>query len=388
MTVTVTAGPPYKIQSIVGTPNPINMGANLAISGYVSDEYNNPVASGTSLEITSSALPSTVATSVLSGTFNARVTLQSPGVQSLSVKDGSGNFLVGGSISVDVLPTAAYSLTPSQGLYSVTAGQSIPSVVFTLKDSNGQPVVGKTVQFTETPQGNTLLMPVSAITNALGQAQTMVGPLTTAGGATLTATLAGDSSVIGTVGITVSPGAPMQIVGAKISPSQVPVDTNAIITGTVEDQYGNYESSGTVTVAQTNLSMAASGTIQPNGSFIVTPYIQNSGTCNTFTLTDGSATATVGPLTSFPKAATLKITLCNGTSIFDANSWSYFQASVVDGSGNAIQGIQISFTSSAGGNVSWNPQWGTTDQYGNVWQWIKALIQVHLAIKPLQDLAQ
>ena len=229
-------------------------------------------------------------------------------------------------------------------------------------------------------------MPASAVTNASGQAQTTVGPLTTIGG-NFTATLAGDSSVVGTVGMTVSPGAPMQIVGSKISPSQVLVDTNAIITGTVEDQYGNYESSGTVLVAQTNLSMAASGTVQPNGSFVITPYMQTSGTCNTFTLTDGSATATVGPLTSLPRAVTLKLTLCNGTSIFNANSWSYFQASIVDGSGNAIQGVQISFTSSAGGNISWNPQWGTTDASGNIWQWI-TFNSSALAIKPLQGPAQ
>ncbi len=271
LTATVTAGSPYKVQGIVGTPNRVNMGASLSLSGYVSDQYNNPVASGTSLEITSSTLPSSVSTSVLSGAFNGRVTLQSPGVQTLSIKDTSGNALSGGSLSVNVLPTAAYTLTPTQDLYSIKAGQSIGNVEFTLKDSNGEPVAGKALQFSETPQGAVLITPTSAVTDSQGRVQTTVGSLTTAGSHTIAATLVGDSSVVGTVGINVSPGSPHQVI-SSVSPSTTQVWTSQdpvplpIVSGTISDAYGNPIIGATVTISG-GYGANVTGTTGANGYY-------------------------------------------------------------------------------------------------------------------------
>lgn len=287
--VTVTAASPYKVQGITGTPNPVNTGSSVSISGYVCDQYNNPVASGTSLKIASSALSSPVSTSVLSGTFNGRVTLQTPGVQTLNVEDGSGNSLSGGSFSVNVLPTAAYSLTPSQGLYTITAGQSIGSVVFTLEDSNGQPVAGKTVQFSETPQGNTMISPISAITDSLGHVQTTVGALTTAGSQSLIATLAGDSSVVGTVGITVSPGSPRQVI-ANVSPSTTQVNKTPypIVSGIISDTYGNPIVGATVGISG-GYGLNASGSTGSNGYYTISIDPTNVGGPFTLTFSISSA---------------------------------------------------------------------------------------------------
>lgn len=307
VTATVTSGNPYKITSITETPNPINAGANLAISGYVSDRYNNPITSGTTLKITSSALASSVSTSVQSGTFNARVTLQSPGVQTLTVTDGAGNPLSGGSLSVNVLPTSAYCLTPSQDLYTINAGQSIGTVQFTLKDSNGQPVAGKTVQFTETPQGNSLITPTSAVTDSAGHVQTTVGTLTTAGSQTLLAYLSDDTNVVGTVGITVSPGPPRQVI-ANVSPSTTQVNKTPypVVSGITSDTYGNPIVGAIVNISG-GYGPTASGSTGSNGYYAISidptniggPFTLNfniTSACGNFSTSQGTLTVTSVPV--------------------------------------------------------------------------------------------
>ncbi|KJR45805.1 hypothetical protein UF75_3790 [Desulfosporosinus sp. I2] len=244
ITAVVTSSTPYKVNNLSQTPNPLNSGANLAISGFVSDQYDNPISSGTTLLITSSALPENVSTVIQNGNFNTHVTIQEPGIQTLTVANSSTNPLAGGNFTVTVLATSAFTLTPEQNLYTVKAGQSIGSVGFILKDSNGQPVVGKTVKFTETPQGDSLITPLTAVTDASGRVQTTVGTLIKAGTHTLMATLSDDPDVIGTVGITVNPGAPA-IMLSTVAPSTTQVYTDAnpvplpIVFGTVTDSYAN-----------------------------------------------------------------------------------------------------------------------------------------------------
>ncbi|WP_298203071.1 hypothetical protein [Desulfosporosinus sp.] len=270
VTVAVTSSTPYKVNNLSQTPNPLNSGANLAISGSVSDQYDNPINSGTIL-ITSSALPDNVSTVVQSGTFNTHVTMQIPGIQTLTVANSSANPLAGGSFTVSVLATSAFTLTPEQDLYTVKAGQPIGSVQFILKDSNGQPVAGKTVKFTETPQGDSLITPLIAVTDASGRVQTTVGTLIKAGTHTLMATLADDPDVIGTVGITVNPGAPA-IILSTVAPSKTEQWTAAnpvplpIISGTVTDSYANPINGAEMTVSG-GFGASVMGTTNTNGYY-------------------------------------------------------------------------------------------------------------------------
>jgi adhesin/invasin len=363
-TVTVTAGPPYKIQGITCTPNPVNMGANLAISGYVNDEYNNPIASGTPLEITSSALPSTVSMSVLTGAFNTQVILQTPGVQSLTVKDGSGNLLTGGGLSVNVLPTSAYSLKPSQGQYSVTAGQSVSNVVFTLNDSNGQPVVGKTIQFTETPQGSGVITPASAITDSQGKVSVSVGVLTLAGPQTLTASLADDATVIGTVGITVTQGVPGQVV-ANVSPSLTQVNPSVAprVIGTLMDAYGNIISNATVSISG-GYGPSSSGTTDVNGNFNIALQANNIGIWP-LTINSGSFSASPSGMTLTVSALvndSLSLNLASSSTVVGQSVQA--TATLTDASGNPVQGDTVTFSTPGDTTSVLSPQSATTDSQG------------------------
>lgn len=348
-TTTVTAGNANKVNGITGTPNPVNAGANIAISGYVVDQYGNPVTSGTVLQIGSSALASPVSTSVLSGMFNAKITFQTPGIQTLKVEDATGNPLIGGSLNVDVLATAAYTLTPSQGLYTVAAGQSISNVVFTLKDSNGQPVAGKTIQFSETPQGNTLLTPASAVTDVNGQVQTTVGPFTSAGTQTLTATLADVSNVVGTVGITVSPGSPSHVV-ASVSPSTTQVWTSQnpvplpVVTGTVTDMYGNAINGGSITLSG-GYGNNVSGTTNSNGGFSLSITPTNIGGPYPIKATvNGIVFSGVANIivSQYPPTS-LKMWALNGTSVYTGQLYPIV-AELYDQGLNPLNGQSITFS--------------------------------------------
>lgn len=368
LTATVTAGAPYKVQGIVGSPSPVNMGANFSLSGYVSDQYNNPVVTGTSLKITSDALPSTISMGVLSGSFNARVTLQSPGVQTLSVKDGSGNPLSGGSLNINVMPTAAYTLTPTQDLYEITAGQTLDDVEFTLKDSNGQPVAGKTVEFNETPQGNLLIAPASAVTDSQGHIHTTVGPLTTAGNQTLIATMAGDSSIVGTVGINVRVGAPDQVF-ANISPSTTQVWTAAnpvplpLAVGTLSDSYGNLISGAEVIVSG-GYGASASGITDTNGYFAVAIKPITIGGPFPITITSGTWSKTVGTLNVIPKPPTLTVTSLNGTAIADVNVPYSVLTTLTDSDGTPIKGVAVNLEIPTDGDADFLKSI-STDSSGN-----------------------
>lgn len=280
--LTVLPGVPYKVTSLNGAPSPVNQGSNMALSGIVLDNFGNLVSAGTTVKVTSASLSSPAIVSTASaGNFQAELTFQSPGIQTLTITDGSGNPLVGGSFGVQVLGTAAYSLTPSQNLYSISAGQAVGNVTFTLKDSNGQPVQGKTIQFAETPQGNSVLTPTSAVTDSQGHVVVGVSTLTTAGLQTLTATLSGYSDVVGSVGISVTPGAPAQVI-ATVSPSttQVWMVTNPVplpvISGAITDSYANPINGATVVISG-GYGSSISGTTNANGYFSISIVPTNVG---------------------------------------------------------------------------------------------------------------
>lgn len=272
VTASVTSSVPYKVNNLSQTPNPLNAGANLSISGYVSDQYDNPISSGITLLIKSSSGDNYSAT-VQNGTFNTHVTIKESGIQTLTVADSSGNPLVGGNFTVTVLATSAFTITPEQGLYTVKAGQSIGSIKFILKDSNGQPVAGKKVKFTEMPQGDSLLSPLSAITDTNGRVQTTVGVLTKVGTHTLMTTLEDDPNIIGTVGITVNPGAPATVL-VNVSPSSTQVYTDSkpvplpIVSGTVTDSFGNPIKGATVKISG-GFGATVSGSTDDNGYYSI-----------------------------------------------------------------------------------------------------------------------
>ncbi len=251
-TVQVSAGVPNQVAGLSADPSPVNMGANDIVSGTVFDQYGNPVATGTQVTLTSTGFASPVsATTGAGGEFATTAVFQSSGMQVVSVQY-QGATLLNGTATVSVNMQGAYSLVATQSATTIVAGQT-QAVTFTLEDSNGNPVAGDTIDFTETPEGTSSLSATSATTNSAGQVTINFSP-TEAGNAVLTASLAADNgTTTGTAAWIVSAASESTIDPPAITPSVVQsisyggtVDPQ--ISGIALDQYGNPIAGATVTI--------------------------------------------------------------------------------------------------------------------------------------------
>lgn len=280
--VTVDPGPAAVLTQGSATPNPVEQGAVLTVSGVVTDAYGNPVGAGVPITLTGSALTQTASTTTgTHGAFSVTDTFDQAGTQSVTV-NANGSPLSGGVLSVDVLPTGADTLTPSPSAPSMQAGGST-TVTWTLTDSQGNPVAGQTLSFALSPAVAGAVTPTSATTNANGQVAVTVGPLTATGQYTLTATATGLTNVTGTAAITVNPAtATLTVLTPTITPTAVQSVADGgtitpVITGTVVDAYGNPVANTSVTVTGGWDSGTFSGTTNSQGQFAIALTPENVG---------------------------------------------------------------------------------------------------------------
>ena len=252
VTITVTAGTATQVANFSASPNPVEQGASTDFTGTIEDSHGNPVGSGVTFTIQGGSLTKTLTgTTNSAGQFSISGTFQSAGSQTVTLAVG-GTTLSHGSLTVSVLQTGADSLTASPTKATVTAGGST-TVVWTLTDSTGAPVANVPVTFTLSNGDSSAVTPTSGTTNAKGQVSVTVGPLTQAGTVTLEAQDTNTTNVTGTMGITVTPGAPTSVLNPVISPSvaqstQYGGTVYPSITGTLVDAYGNPIPQATVKV--------------------------------------------------------------------------------------------------------------------------------------------
>lgn len=298
-TVTVSSSSPASVTGLSATPDPVNQGANDIISGTVLDGYGNPVAAGTSLTLASAGFAAPVQTTVgSSGQFAATVVFDASGLQEVSVQY-QGATLQNGTVSVQVSMQGAYTLTATQSSTAMVAGQT-QSVMFTLTDSNGNPVSGDTIDFSEQQQGNSTLSATSAVTDSQGQVSVNFTP-TQSGNAVVTASLAADNgTTTGSAAWIVGPAAPYAVNPPSISPSvvcstQYNCTQDATISGVVTDQYGNPIPGAAVSVTGGwDTGATFTGTTNGSGSFAIslTPVDQGGPYYPTVTVQSPQGTLT------------------------------------------------------------------------------------------------
>jgi hypothetical protein len=170
------------------------------------------------------------------------------------------------------------------------AGSALPDpLVIEVRDANGNPQPGTTVDFTVT-SGDGLVSPNSAVTDANGQAGTTLTLGSVAGANTVSAAAAGIGAITFSATATPPPAPPTQIALTPASASTnllKPIDYQA----TIQDQFGN-----PVTTATDPVSFSvtgATGTFSPSAT--VTP-------------SDGVASVTFTPTTTGTATMTASVT--------------------------------------------------------------------------------
>ena len=275
VTVTVTPASPDAVANLAASPNPVNQGATAMVTGQVLDVYGNPVAAGTSIVLSSSAwsTPYTTTTGT-NGSIHVPVSFNVSGDQIVTAAAG-GTALANGTATVRVNASGAYTLQATQSTTTMAAGAT-QSTIWTLTDSQGNPVAGDTLNFSAQPASGATLSPTTATTNSQGQV-TMTASTTQAGVFTVTASLAQDSgNTTGTATWEVTPATPAAVDPPVISPNSVVSiqqggTTYPTITGLALDAYGNPIAGATVTVSGGwDPGAAATGVTNSQGYFDIT----------------------------------------------------------------------------------------------------------------------
>ncbi|AGY56707.1 N,N-dimethylformamidase beta subunit family domain-containing protein [Gloeobacter kilaueensis] len=209
----------------------------------------------------------------------------------------------GSSGSSTIAKTAGDSQTGTVG-----TALSTPLTV-QLKDGSGNPLVGTSVSFAITAGGGSLSSTTMS-TNSSGNASSTLTLGTTAGSNTVTATASGIGSV--TFSATGNPATASKLTLSPTSATSGP-NTGVSYQAKVQDQYGN-----TVTTATTSVSFSASGV---TGSFSPSAAVNASAGIASVTFTTGSSsgsgtiTATASGLTS----ASGTLTVSTGNPIYLEN---------------------------------------------------------------------
>jgi protocatechuate 3,4-dioxygenase beta subunit len=367
--VEVLPGAPSSV-SLQAVPDPVPQGGADMISGAVTDAYGNPVAAGTPITLSSAAFAHDYTATVGSGgQFSEPVSFDSPGVDDVTASYG-GTVL--GTVAVQVDPQGAYVITASQAAASVTAG-STTSATFTVTDENGNPAPNLTLDITESPEGAQTLSATQVVTNAQGQATVYVTP-TKAGTAVVSASVDSSGGVSsGTAVWTVAPAAPSQVVGLAITPSiaQSTQDGGTmypVVSGVVEDQYGNPIPGATVTVTGGWSSSATTATTGKDGSFsgsidpvnVGGPYypaITVQASSGTLSYTAKSTSLTVVTSLYSLQLVGLSGTYSGGGWQIPAGTPFVVEATITDIYGNSVANVPVTFTVS--GTDASGSSWST-----------------------------
>ena len=367
--ITVTAGSPDTLSHLSANPSAVNQGATTIIEGQVLDAYGNPEPANTGVTLTASAWPSAVTTKTgPDGTFSAPVTFAHAGDQTVTVNSGAAS----GSVSVLVNPQGAYVIQAAQSGTTLTAGQST-TVMWTMTDSQGQPVAGKTLHFAASPTSGVTLSATSGTTNRQGQAiltitDTQAGTLEVAASA---------NGVTGTAVWTVQAGAPAILADPTIAPSvaQSTSDGGTVypaFTGLVEDAYGNPIPGASLSVTGGwDSGATVAGTTSSNGTFSLaltpqtvggpyTPSLRVSDASGSHTFTPGQVTLTV-----VQQLYTLVLSPTDGSATTPAGT-PYGITATLTSAGNApVANAKITFTVPSGDtSTTWSSDTSTPTPNG------------------------
>ena len=236
------------------------------------------------------------------------------------------------------------------GEVNTTLGQPL---VVEVRDGSGNPQAGTTVDFTVTAGGGSVA-PVSAVTNANGQASTSLTLGPTAGTHTVEVTATGIGTVTFNATANPAPEPPTQL---ALSPATGNTVTSQTVTyqATIQDQFGN-----PVTGAANPVTFSVAGV---TGTFSQNPVIPVNGIASVGFTPSTAGTATLTASAAELSSATATLTVTSGTAGFTITKLSGDNQSgevntplgqplvveVRDGSNNPQAGTTVDFTVTAGG---------------------------------------
>ncbi|WP_088186395.1 Ig-like domain-containing protein [Desulfosporosinus sp. FKA] len=345
--ITVKPACPYQVVNLQATPTQIGTGGTVTVTGQIEDSFGNDVLSGTALNLVGPDGSTSVQTNA-GGTFSVTQTVSTTGTETLSVQ-ANGTPLRGGTLDVNVLPQGAYIVSIVTALNgspatSITAGQTLTATI-SVRDFAGNPVAGKTLSLSETPEPSAL--PQSTVTtDSGGQALATLGPLTKAGYHSLTASVNGVTNTVGTATYQVIPAGPSLVI-ASVSPTMTTLNPSSlpVVSGVLFDSYGNPIPDTDVTVSG-GFGPNAAGTTDHHGNLFLMISPENLGGPYPLTISSGTWSDT-------PSGLALTVT----SSVNDSMSLSAapdnvkvgeamtVTATVKDAGGNPVSGLALQFSS-------------------------------------------
>ncbi len=209
----------------------LSSGGSASLSVSIVDAKGNPIAQNVQVTFSSNciSLGKAMVTSPVttqSGVATTTYTAQGCGgndviTASATVFSNGVNHFLSATGIINVLPPVLGSIefisaTPTKIALKGSATVGLPAtsvVVFKVKDTGGNPVAGQSVNFTlNTSVGGLSVSPINAVSDSLGQVQTVVAAGTVATAVRVTATLTGTDPAIRTQSnqLTITTGIPDQ----------------------------------------------------------------------------------------------------------------------------------------------------------------------------------
>jgi len=268
--------------AVVGAPQ-ISAGGTTTISVIIVDDAGNLFTDAVDVNFSSACSSATTPTAIIGSpitTVNGAATSTylaqgCVGNDPINVSANAGGINLSATATVNVLPADVGSIefvsaTPEniaiQGAGGL-GGSEISTVVFRVKDTNGNPVNGRLVDFSlNTQVGGIVINPVSATTNSAGEVQTVINSGTVATTVRVSASINQSSPLISSQSsnLVVSTGIPDQdsfsLSADVLNPEGWDIDgTTVNVTARLSDAFNNPVPDGTAVAFSTE-----GGSIQPS----------------------------------------------------------------------------------------------------------------------------
>jgi adhesin/invasin len=368
-TVVVNVGPVSSGRSTVtASPTSLIEGTGSStVTVTVVDAQGNPI-SGASVQLYATGTGNTLSAPGLtdaSGIYTGTLSSTIAGAKTVSARATISGVTtsIAATTTVTVLAAASASLSTVEAApASIATGTGSAAITVTVRDANGDPISGSSVELAATGAGNTLSAP--GLTDANG---VLTGTLssTVAGEKVVSATASG-TAITQTASVTVT----AEVADAGQStvvavPNSITVGTgSAAITVTAQDAHGNRVAGATVELAATGNgnTLSAPGPTDANGVY--------TGTLSSTAAGDKVVSATVGG-TAITQTALVSVlafspslsTVAAAPSTIEAGTASAtITVTVRNGSGDPVSGVSVALAATGAGNVLSAP--GLTDVNG------------------------
>jgi adhesin/invasin len=342
--------------------------ASATLTVVLRDAHDNPIPN-TLVNLlaggTSNTLSPATGTTDANGTLVA--TLLSTRAELKALLAAANGTLLGTTATFVAGPAsgATSSLSPTLGTV-VADGTSADTLVLTVLDAYGNPVVGQPVQFTDNGT-NITLSPTATITDASGHASVTVTS-TAVQTATVSAAVGGMLALTAPVSFTVGPANSTSSTLVAASGTVTADGTSTtLLTVTVRDAFGRPIPGHAVLLTSTGSANAltpASGVTDGAGTFTALLASTVAEPKDVMALIDGFVeTASVTFVAAAPAAATTSLSTSPSALTADGASTTTLRVVVEDARGNPVPGSTVNLSVS-GSNNALSPATGTTDAAG------------------------